>query len=401
MVNESYLSIKEKVLKELKLTKDEVFKLNDYLADNPEISGKEYNSCEEICKVLENHGIEVERKFNGQPTAFKGVVRREKSSDIKIAILTEYDALPEIGHACGHCASGSISILSALALASCEDLPPCNIDIIGTPDEEVIGGKALMAEDGVFDDYSFAIMIHMNSGKMNLVKADMLAIIPLSFKFKGQAAHAAACPWDGKNALNGATLMLHAVDMLRQHVLPSSRIHGVITQGGVAPNIVPENAVVDMFIRCPDKFYLEELIRMITDCANGAAMATQTEVEIEQCGKAFDNMLHIPTGIEILKELYKEQDICDYSDRIPDLTGSSDVGNVSFRCPTFQTMISVCDENVVIHSKEFASLMKSDGTKKSILQGAEIITGMIVKTLVEPKLIRKMKDEFNELTNRK
>lgn len=394
MSKQNLNKMKKEFSKRLEEVKGKAIELNEYLADNPELSGQEYNSCEAICKLLEGEGIPVERKFAGQPTAFKGIVKTAANSSIKIGILAEYDALPEVGHACGHCASGSISVLAAIALARCESLQGCNIDIIGTPDEEVRGGKVFMADKGVFDDYSFVIMIHMGSGKMNLVKADMIALLPLIFRFKGRPAHAAACPWDGKNALNGATLMLHAVDMLRQHVRPETRIHGIIRYGGDAPNIVPENAIIDLLVRSPDKYYLLKVAEMVRDCAQGAAICTQTEVEIVQEEPAFDNMLHIETGVELLREIYKELGIKDYSEEESLLSGSSDMGNVSFRCPAFQTMLSVCEEDITIHSREFAAKMKGEEIEKVIATGAEVIGIMVLRSVNEPDLLEKMRAEF-------
>ena len=208
----------------------EAFELNYFLAENPELSGKEYLACEKICALLESHGITVERAFAGIPTAFRGTVCEAPDSGINIGIIAEYDALPEIGHACGHCASGSLSLLAALALHECADLVPANIDIIGTPDEEATGKKIEMAEAGLFDKYDFVIMIHMDS--KNKAEMKLLALSAFHYNFRGQPAHASACPWAGKNALNGAMLMIHGFDMMRQHLKPTTRVHGIIIRGG-------------------------------------------------------------------------------------------------------------------------------------------------------------------------
>lgn len=395
------MKLEEDLIHKIEALKEGAFALNDALALNPEVSGREFFSCERICKFLEGCGIAVEKGFAGQPTAFLGRVKEDASSPIRIALLAEYDALPEIGHGCGHCASASISALLAAALSQREDIPPCTIHIIGTPDEENYGAKAVMADMGIFDGYSYAAMIHMGSGGMNAVKADLLALAPYLFRFKGRPAHASAYPWRGKNALNGAMLMLHGVDMLRQHVRPTSRIHAVIRQGGEAPNIVPEHAVVDINLRSPDKAYLKELDRLVRDCGEGAARATQTKLEVERYAPAFDNMLHIPEGVALLREIYEEMGLPLAPDSMMQGSdapaASSDVGNVSFRCPAFQCMVSVSEEEVPMHTREYAKLMTEEATHRAIRQGAEILGRMVARSLCQPQRIGKMRQEFEEL----
>lgn len=174
----------------------EVFALNYFMAENPEISGEEHQACDKICHLLESKGIPVERNFAGLPTAFRGTIKHDESMPVKIAILTEYDALPGIGHGCGHCASGSISVHAALALHVHAGKLCGSIDIIGTPDEESTGGKITMVEQGLFNDYDFVIMIHMHS--KNKVNSKFLALTAFNFKFHGRPAHAFSAPWEGE-----------------------------------------------------------------------------------------------------------------------------------------------------------------------------------------------------------
>ena len=173
------------------------------------------------------------------------------------------------------CLSGAAGILAALALRPLQDVLDTDIHIIGTPDEEDDGAKCYMAADGVFDGYDRAMMTHMYD--KNLVMPSFQALGEFFYEFRGQAAHASAAPWEGMNALNGVQLMMHAIDMLRQHTRPDAQFHGGIKDGGVFPNIVPERAELHLFIRAGDKRYMEELVRLTDDCARGAATATQTE----------------------------------------------------------------------------------------------------------------------------
>lgn len=384
---------KEKILDAIKEKSGEAFDLNYFLADNPEISGKEYLACEAICALLEKNGIETDLNFAGLPTAFRGIVKSDPESDIRIAIIAEYDALPEIGHACGHCASCSISVLAALALKKCADMFKGNIDIIGTPDEEVSGAKIIMAELGIFDKYDFAIMLHM--GSKNMADANLLALSAFHYIFEGQPSHAASSPWEGKNALNGAMLMIHAFDMLRQHIKPSARIHGILLRAGDASNIVPERAVAEYTARYPDSGYLDVITDLMHDCAKGAALATQTKVNIVQYAPKLDSFKSNPAGNVLLEEIYEEAGLRVCKSPNENLA-SSDIGNASFRCAAFHPTIAVTDEDIPLHTREFAAKMKEKNIEKVIAQGAQIISLMVMRTSAEPEKMEAIRRDFKQ-----
>jgi amidohydrolase len=181
--------------------------LNHYLADHPEISGQEYNSVKKITGILRDKGIEVEDKVAGIDTSFKAHVTKAANDKPKFGILMESDALPGIGHACGHSVSGSLSLLTALTLFEMQDEFEATVDLIGTPNEEAIGDKISMAEAGVFDSYDFVMMIHMNSNETN-PSVHFLALSEMRVSFKGVAAHATAAPWEGENALNAVIILV-------------------------------------------------------------------------------------------------------------------------------------------------------------------------------------------------
>lgn len=389
--------MKEAIFSSIDKKAEEAFRLNYYLADNPEVSGKEFLACENICALLERHGITVERGFAGLPTAFCGTVKQDSQSDIRIAIIAEYDALPEIGHACGHCASGSISVLAAMALHEHAAELSGNIDIIGTPDEEATGAKITMAEQGVFDKYDFVIMLHL--GSKNRVKIELLALSAFHYKFKGRPSHAASAPWEGKNALNGAMLMIHAFDMLRQHIRPEARIQGIILQGGDASNIVPECAVAEYIARYPDSGYLDVITGLMHDCARGAAIATQTEAEIIQYAPKLDSFKANAAGNQLLEEVFREVGLELYNGD-NEGSASSDIGNVSFRCAAFHPTIAIScpDGDISLHTREFAAKMKEKSIERVIVQGARIISLMILQTLTEPEKLEAIRQGFREKT---
>ena len=365
----------------------EAIELNDYLADNPELSGEEFNSSKRIVDILREHGFKVEYPFSDMDTAFKAVVNEGK--EYKFAILVEYDALPGIGHACGHCASGSISVLAALVLDELKDKIDAEIHIIGTPDEEMRGAKATMADSGVFDDYDFAIMIHMFN--KNAVFSPFLALDAYNFNFTGKPAHAAAAPWEGRNALNALRLTMDAVDMMRQHVKDDVRIHSYIKDGGVASNIVPEFASMEILVRSKERTYLDEISSWVKDCGKAGALATKTEFEWEQLGEKFHEISEKPTGNKVLEDIFIDLGL-ELTDVREDSSGSSDIGNVDYYCPAFHPMISI-DEDFGPHTKEFADAMKTDKTHGAIRNGGEIIASFVMNMYENPELIEKIKEE--------
>lgn len=373
----------------------EAISLNDYLADNPEISGEEFNSSERIVNILKDHGFKVEYPFSDIRTAFKAVVNKGKK--YKFALLVEYDALPSIGHACGHCASGSISLLAALVLNQLKDNIDAEIHVIGTPDEEMRGSKATMANKGVFDEYDFAIMIHMSN--KNVVFNPSLALDAYNFNFIGRPAHAASAPWEGRNALNALRLTMDAVDMMRQHVKEDVRIHSYIKEGGVASNIVPEFASMEILIRSKERSYLDELSTWVKDCGKAGALATRTKFEWEQLGEKFHEISEKPSGNKILEDIFiglglKLTDISEIS------SGSSDIGNVDYFCPAFHPMISI-GEDFGPHTEEFAAAMKTDKTHRAIRDGGEIIVRFVSELYDNPELIQKIKEEHIKLRENK
>lgn len=385
-----YEKLKSVIEKKIEEYHKELISLNDDIADHPEISGEEYETSRKIVKLLESKGYNVEYPFAGLETAFKGVFG-DNSHKHKVAILTEYDALPEIGHACGHCLSGSISILGGLAVKDLQDELDTDIHIIGTPIEETDGAKCAMASGGVFDEYDMAIMIHMYN--KNLVDPTFLALDSYMYEFRGQAAHASDSPWNGRNAFNAAQLMFHGIDMLRQHSKPDVRMHGIIRNGGEAPNIVPEYVSAEVYIRALDREYLNGLVSRVDDCARGAAIATQTEWSKYNTAAPYDNLKSNPTGEQALREVYGELGLkIDPKPEVP--FGSSDAGNVSYVCPTFHPTLKVVDDDVVVHTRKFAEGMKTDRAHNALADGGKIIALQIAKIFSDENRIKAMKEDF-------
>ena len=394
---EKYLELKEKIAQAVKENLQDAIALNDDLADHPELSGEEYESSRKIVELLKRKGFDVEYPFAGLPTSFKATYGRNDHK-YKVAIMTEYDALPGIGHACGHCVSGAISVLAGIAASKLQDALDADIDVIGTPVEETDGAKCALIKKGVFDHYDMAMMIHLYD--QNLIYCTLNGLASYLYTFHGKAAHASAAPWDGINALNAAQLMFHGTDCLRQHVTPDVRIHGVIRNGGEAPNIVPEEASTEFYVRALDLDYMMDVVRKVDDCAAGGALATQCTWDKVETAATYANMRRNYTGEDALREIYEELDI-DINGDHEKIFGSSDAGNVSFVCPTFHPTLQIVDRGVPIHTREFAQAVKTERAHEAIALGANVIALQIAKIFSDENKIKQMKADFEALGGRK
>ena len=394
---EKYLELKEKIAQAVKENLQDAIALNDDLADHPELSGEEYESSRKIVELLKHKGFDVEYPFAGLPTSFKATYGRNDHK-YKVAIMTEYDALPGIGHACGHCVSGAISVLAGIAASKLQDALDADIDVIGTPVEETDGAKCALIKKGVFDQYDMAMMSLLYD--QNLIYCTLNGLASYLYTFHGKAAHASAAPWDGINALNAAQLMFHGTDCLRQHVTPDVRIHGIIRNGGEAPNIVPEEASAEFYVRALDLDYMMDVVRKVDDCAAGGALATQCTWDKVETAATYANMRRNYTGEDALREIYEELDI-DINGDHEKIFGSSDAGNVSFVCPTFHPTLQIVDRGVPIHTREFAQAVKTERAHEAIALGANVIALQIAKIFSDENKIKQMKADFEALGGRK
>lgn len=331
----------------------------------------------------------VEEHFTGQKTAFRAVVSRAQKPVLKIALLAEYDALPGVGHGCGHSANGAMSFLAAAALKDLKDLP-VDVDLIGTPDEELRGGKVIMCEQGVFNDYDLAVMVHISPTKTN-ANSHFLALDDYRIAFHGQTAHAAGEPWNGRNALNGAMLALHGIDMLRQHVRPETRIGSYIVDGGQASNVVPDYAEVECCIRHSERAYLDTVVAKVMKCFEGAAIATETTYDVKQMGCKFDNMVWNDTATKAAEQVLTDMGIAYEA---PKDCGSSDVGNVSHQCPALHLHLALGDVPMPEHSVEIANAVKAPSIEPIIVKGAEIMGRLAILLAGDEKRCQAMMDEF-------
>ena len=369
------------------------YDVNAELARRPEVSGQEANSMAAHVRYLRENGIEAQTEFLGIPHAYFAHVVHKEDAGYNIAILAEYDALPEIGHACGHSASGALSLLAAVGLKGLENEIGVNIDIIGTPDEEYTGQKTAMAEQGAFDRYDFVMMIHMESGK-TYSNYEFMALDAFRVRFRGVSAHAAASPWCGKNALDAATLAMTASGLARQQLPKDTILSYFVVKGGSASNAIPDFAEMEFCVRGQTKKSLHSVKNAAMRCIKGAAMATDTTFETNNVGYEFSDLLAIDSGTAVIEAVMTELGV-PFS-RFHGQTGSSDIGSVSYHCPTFHPALAVADHVFALHTHEMTEYMLRPEINGTIRKGARIIAHTVLKLACDTSLLDSIRAEFRQ-----
>ena len=372
---------------------EDLKELNEYIYKNPELGRKEFKACEAHKNLLKKYGFEIEENYIGIPTAYLAKYSSGKKG-IKIGYLAEYDALPEIGHGCGHNILGTTSIGAGILLKEYIDEFGGEVLIFGTPAEETFGAKVDMAEAGCFDDIDVAMISHP-TGKNHEKSGTSQAMEALQFTFRGKTAHAAGDPYNGINALDGVIQFFNSVNALRQQTKTSARIHGIISNGGEAANIIPDLAVANFYIREATTKEMLKLSERVKNCAKGAALATGTSLEIENYEYTFKHLVTNEKLSSIYTKNLELQGIKDIP--ISDPTGSSDCGDVSHHCPTIHTYFPISKCELTGHSLEFAKATITEEAYKGMKEAifALVMTGKDI--LENENLLKEIKDEFNQM----
>ncbi|OGO24272.1 MAG: hypothetical protein A2144_06095 [Chloroflexi bacterium RBG_16_50_9] len=365
--------------------------LSQKIHDNPETAFKEFKAAAWLAEYLEEKGFSVERGICELPTAFRGSYGTGKPV---IAILAEYDALPRLGHACGHNLIATAAIGAGEAAKEAVDSLGGSIMVIGTPGEELYGGKAIMAERGAFDGVDLAMMVH--PGGENIATVYTLACQTLEIEFFGKAVHAAARPEAGVNALEALIQSFNSINSLRQHVREKARIHGIITDGGEAANIVPEHTAASFIVRAEDDGYLDELKAKVLNCFVGAAMATGAKLEYRWGEVRYASMVN---NVNLARVFMQNMQALGYDMRLGDATVrsfSTDVGNVSQLMPAIQPLVAISPADVSIHSPRFAQAAASETGLRCILDAAKAMAMTVIDILADSKLFDRIQREFRK-----
>jgi amidohydrolase len=361
---------------------EEAIALSRWMAANPELSLHEFETSRRYLEYLLGHGFQVVRNVAGLETAF---VATHGSSEarLRVALLAEMDALPDLGHACGHNLSGPASLLAASALASEVDPEELAVVVVGCPAEETGAGKWRLVEAGVFDDLDAALMSHASD--MRRAHRLFLGNRKVEFTFHGRAAHAAAYPERGVNALDAVILLFNGVGLLRQQLPASVKIHGVISEGGKAPNLIPERAQARFWTRALEEEVLEDAAKRVEACAEGAAVATGTRLESRTLETSSPPMRPNLTLAEAYQRQLAFLGLPETSHPPDRWIGSSDITHVSRVVPTIHPNFPI-GSDLQLHTREFAAAAAGPEGEKGLAEAARALALTVLEMALDPEL---------------
>ena len=389
MTNKIHESIKQRIDE----VSEELISASHAIHANPELAFKEFFACETLTNALEHHDIKTEKAVYSLETSFEAKLNTD-SAGPTVAILAEYDALPGIGHACGHNIIATSALGAALGLHAVAQELQGGVRLIGTPAEEKGGGKELMARNGAFEGIDAAMMIH--PAGTNLASMPCICVAEVEVIYHGKSSHASAMPHKGINALDGLLLAYQAISNLRQHIRSTERIHGIITEGGSAPNIVPDRSAGQFYVRAADDKELAQLKPRVQSCFEAGAKGSGCEVEVNWANVDY---LDLNTNWP-LAELFQEhaeslgREFIPYEEAVKFGAGSTDMGNVSHRLPSIHPMLAVAPPNVVIHNPEFAKWAASEKGDAAVIDGAKALALTATDFLLSTELQDRAKTAY-------
>jgi amidohydrolase len=384
------VSLKEEVCKVVDALTELLMELSTEIHRTPEMSFEEHKALQLITTVLGDEGFEVQKGIAGLETAFLAT-HPSRSNGPRIVFLAEYDALPGVGHACGHNIIAGSAVGAALAVGKIKESLPGTLQILGCPGEEKGGGKITMIEHGVFDSVDIAMMVHpetKNSGTRN-----NLTLVPLEITFEGKSAHASAAPEQGINALSAVIQTFNSINALREHLSPDASIHGIITHGGERTNIVPDFSQCRFSVRSPRRKHRDELVEKLKNCAAGAALAMGCKVRFDHFDQIYDTMrINKPLelaflsnleslGLSVVKDVEQER-------------GSTDAANVSQVVPTLHAYVAIAPDGIKPHTEEFAQAAVSAKGMQAMIHAAKAIAMTAVDGFSSEDLINQIKEYF-------
>jgi len=382
---------KEMLCKEIDSLTNELFGVSDYLLENPETAYQEFKACEYLSSILEKNGFTVEKGVGDVKTSFLARPLHCQPSRPMVALLAEYDALPKIGHGCGHNMIAAAGLGAAIALKRVLKDEAGGIAMVGTPAEEGGGGKALLAEAGIFEQMDAAMMFHPSS--TTIAGKGMLGRIKFEVEFFGQTAHAAGTPDQGINALDAMIQLFNSVSALRQQVRADGRIHGIITHGGDAPNIIPDYTAALFYVRAGDREYRDELFERVKKCCEGASLATGTTYKVKVFPPILDPMKRNLALESAAAENLRALGIA--IDKDNGRKGSSDMGNLSHYLPAVHPWIAISEPNIAGHTVEFREATISDRGRQTLINAAKMLAMTAYDFLTKPELQEQAARDFN------
>ena len=348
-------------------TRDRLTALSHRIHAHPELGFEEERASLWLAEALNDAGFDVESGVCDLPTAF---IARRGNGPVHVAICAEYDCLPDIGHACGHNVIAAMSVGAAVAAAAVADDVGLTLTVVGTPAEESGGGKILLLERGAFADAHAAMMVH--PAPVDALDPPILALVELEVQYAGKAAHASAFPELGINAGDALTVAQTAIGLLRQHIRSTDRVHGIVTRGGEAPNVVPAATAARYIVRARTLGELDEIRGKVMRCFEAGALATGARLDVQPRHPPYSEMLH---DLEIADRYRRNAGALGRS--FPDIgpvleraAASTDMGNVSLAIPSIHPFIGIGSLPAVNHQPEFAAHCVTEGADRAIVDGA-------------------------------
>jgi amidohydrolase len=361
----------------------ELIDVSHSIHDHPELNFEEHHAHDLLCSALDRAGLEVEPHAYGVDTAFAA---RAGSGGPTIAVICEYDALPDIGHACGHNVIAAAGLGAGIAAAALAEELGGRVVVLGTPAEEGGGGKVFMARNGAFDDVDAAMMVH--PADRDLTTMTTLAIHQVQADYEGVASHAAANPHLGRNALDAAVLGYMNIAALRQHILPDERIHGVFTDGGAKPNIVPRHAGALWYVRAGDLTRLEALKERVMACLHAGADAAGCTMHHHWNDPPYADLLDSQPMLDAFVDNAATggRRVRTPLDDGP-VMGSTDMGNVSYLVPSIHPMLQVAPRGISIHTPEFTAHAAGEGGDAAVIDGAKAMAATVIDLWTRPEVL--------------
>ena len=391
------MSVKKLIFSEIDQYAEAFRTISRSIGSRPELGHEEYFASGLLCAELTKYGFEIERGILGIETSFIAVFDSGKPGPT-VGFLCEYDALPEIGHACGHHLICSMSVAAAVGLKAALQGSGIGgkIRVYGTPAEETRGAKVPMAAAGLFDDCDFVLMAHPYHTFER--SGESLALDAVQFEFTGLAAHAAASPYEGINALDAVLQLFNSINALRQQTRSDARIHGIIDNGGKAPNIIPDYASAKFYVRSASRTYTNELTAKVLRCAEGAALQTGCTLATNHFEFFYDELLTNEALSEQFNANLIEAGIRPEQIEIGKDHGSLDLGNVSVRCPAIHPFVKVVQDRLLLHTEAFRDAAMTDYALDGMLFGAKMLAATAYDVFADPALLTRIRSEFEQQT---
>ncbi|NBC22750.1 MAG: amidohydrolase [Gammaproteobacteria bacterium] len=382
--------IRQSIIDRIDALSGNLLEVSHAIHARPELAFQERFACELLCDTVARFGIEPRHGVYSLETAFEADFRGGDGPTV--AVLAEYDALPGIGHACGHNLIATSALGAVLGLHAVQERLPGAVRLLGTPAEEKGGGKELMARAGAFDAVDAALMIH--PAGVNLTAMPCICVAEVGVVYHGRSAHASAMPHKGINALDGLLLAYQAISNLRQHIRDRERIHGIITEGGQAPNIVPDRAAGEFYVRAANEKDLAALKPRVQACFEAGARGSGCEVEVTWANVDY---LDLNTNAPLAATFQRHGEALGREFLPAEAlggAGSTDMGNVSYRVPSIHPMLACAPANVVIHNPEFAKWAGSEQGDLAALDGAKALALTAAEFLLDGSLRQETRRAF-------